>query len=137
LKSIWKNQQKKTKKMNKRICPTCGCSLIRLGISDNDASTYPYQEQQYLFCCNGCVDLFKEDPEKFIKEIEDVVVCPVCLAEKSVTQAVSQKHRGEDVFFCRCTHCQEEFAKNPDYYLERLEGKVDHQGMFGNSCCQI
>ncbi len=118
------------------VCPTCGCSLTRLGISVNDASKQNYKQNDYYFCCDGCVNIFTENPEKYIKEIENVIVCPTCLAEKTKDQAVSIEHKGEDVFFCRCTHCMEEFSKKPDYYLERLEGRIGFQGLFGNSCCQ-
>ena len=117
------------------LCPTCGCSLVRLGISEDKASTYNYKENTFYFCCEGCVNIFTEDPEKYIKEIENVIVCPVCLAEKPIEQSVKKNHKEEDIYFCRCTHCMEEFSKKPDYYLERLEGKVEHQGLFGNSCC--
>ena len=122
--------------MTAYLCPTCGCSLVRLGISENDASTYNYQNNNYYFCCDGCVNIFTENPGKYIEEIENVIVCPVCLAENPIEQSVKLNHEGEDVYFCRCTHCMEEFPKKPDYYLDRLEGKIDHQGMFGNSCSQ-
>ena len=124
------------KMMATHLCPTCGCSLVRLGISEDDASRYCYQDNEYYFCCDGCVNVFTENPEKYIKEIENVIVCPDCLAEKTIDQSVKQNHKGNDVFFCRCTHCMKEFSKRPDYYLDRLEGKIDHQGLFGNSCCQ-
>lgn len=123
--------------MKTHLCPTCGCSLVRLGISENDASTYKYQDNTYYFCCDGCVDIFAKNPVKYLEEIENVIVCPVCLAEKTIEQTVKQNHQGEDVFFCRCTHCLEEFSEKPDYYLDRLGGKIEHQGLFGNSCCQV
>ncbi|MCH7590867.1 YHS domain-containing protein, partial [PVC group bacterium] len=50
------------------ICSTCGCSLVRLGISKDKASTSFFDDKELYFCCQGCVDLFVTDPEKYIKE---------------------------------------------------------------------
>ncbi len=118
-----------------KLCPTCGCSLVRLGTDTNIAPSYQYNETTYYFCCTGCVKLFIEDPTKFINEIKNIIVCPVCLSEKPVQQSIKLDYKGNGVFFCRCTHCQEEFSKNPAYYLDRLEGRVDYKGVFGNTCC--
>lgn len=119
-----------------KVCPTCGCSLVRLGIDENRAPIYSFEGKAYYFCCEGCVDLFTEHPARFIKEIENIVVCPVCLAEKPIELSIKINYQGNEFFFCRCTHCREEFLKNPTYYLDRLAGRIDHQGLFGNSCCQ-
>ena len=37
------------------ICPTCGCSLVRLGISKDKAATYSYSGEEYHFCCRGAL----------------------------------------------------------------------------------
>jgi hypothetical protein len=54
------------------ICPTCGCSLVRLDLKREDAARY--------------------------------------------------EHRGEEVRFCRCPHCVEEFHRRPAELLARLAG---------------
>ncbi len=122
--------------MTTNLCPTCGCSLIRLGIDFSKAPAVQYLKDEYYFCCDGCASVFNKSPEKYIKEIENIIVCPVCLAEKPKHQTVVLVHKTEEIFFCRCTHCMTEFSKNPDYYLDRLAGKIDYQGLFGNACCQ-
>ncbi|MGH7449898.1 MAG: YHS domain-containing protein, partial [bacterium] len=68
--------------MNTLICPTCGCSLVRLGVARDRAVAYRYHDQEYHFCCRACVDIFITDPEKYLQETSDLVVCPSCLAEK-------------------------------------------------------
>ncbi len=108
--------------METLICPTCGCSLVRLGISKDKATTYSHEGKEYFFCCQGCVDVFAADPEKRLEETKDLIVCPTCLAEKPPQSAVTLEHAGEEIHFCRCPHCLEMFQKSPDYYLKRLQG---------------
>ena len=108
--------------MNTLICPTCGCSLVRLGISKDKATPYTFNDEGYYFCCQGCVDLFKVDPEKHLQETKEWIVCPVCLAEKPKDVAVCLEIAGEEMYFCRCTHCQDMFRNAPDYYKKRLAG---------------
>ncbi len=104
------------------ICPTCGCSLVRLGIAKDQAPTYSYDGREYLFCCQGCVDLFDADPAKHLQETKDLIVCPTCLAEKPPESTFTLEHAGQQIHFCRCPHCHDMFQRAPDYYLKRLEG---------------
>jgi YHS domain-containing protein len=102
------------------ICPNCGCSLVRLGVSREHAAKYEYRGQEYLFCCEGCVESFRENPETYLAEIGDWVVCPTCLAEKPKHLTVSITHGAREVHFCRCPGCIEEFRKRPDELLARM-----------------
>ena len=79
--------------------------------------------QPYHFCCQGCVDLFITDPEKYLLETSDLIVCPTCLAEKPLNSTVKLKIGEQQVHFCRCPYCLEVFRKAPDYYLTRLQGE--------------
>ena len=108
--------------METLICPACGCSLVRLGISKDKATTHRHEGNEYFFCCQGCVDVFAADPEKRLEETKDLIVCPACLAEKPPQSVVSVEHAGKEIFFCRCPYCQEVFRKDPDYYMTRLRG---------------
>ncbi len=108
------------------ICPTCGCSLVRLGIAKDQAPTYSYDGREYLFCCQGCVDLFDADPAKHLQETKDLIVCPTCLAEKPPESTFTLEHAGQQIPFCRCPHCHDVFQRAPDYYLKRLEGTDGH-----------
>lgn len=121
--------------MKSKICPTCGCSLVRLGISEKSATILKHKNQVYFFCCSGCTDLFKGGAEKYIKEIENVVVCPVCLAEKQIEQTVMVVHNEIKIPFCRCPHCATTFIEKPQYYLDRLSGKIKYEGLFNDLCC--
>jgi YHS domain-containing protein len=108
--------------MQTPICPGCGCSLVRLGLKDEDAVRYRHADVDYQFCCHGCVEVFTTDPEKYLEEIRDVIVCPSCLAEKPLAAAVSFEHEGNVVHLCRCPHCLQEFKREPDRLLQRLRG---------------
>lgn len=66
------------------ICPACGCSLVRLGITQEKAVFHYYQGKQYWFCCDGFLELFKDNPEQLLNETSNLVVYPVCLAEKTL-----------------------------------------------------
>ncbi|MCH7974067.1 MAG: YHS domain-containing protein, partial [Bacteroidetes bacterium] len=80
--------------MKTLICHTCGCSLVRLGISNEQAVTYSYNGEEHRFCCQGCSDLFITDPPKYIEETSNLIVCPSCLAEKPLDMAVKLEIAG-------------------------------------------
>jgi YHS domain-containing protein len=67
---------------NALICPTCGCSLVRLGISKDNSIVYDYERKDYRFCCDGCAKIFANSPKKYLREIKNIVVCPTCLGDK-------------------------------------------------------
>jgi YHS domain-containing protein len=121
--------------MNTKICPTCGCSLVRLGISEKSATTLKYKDKVYFFCCSGCAKLFNTEKEKYLKELENTIVCPVCLAEKQREHTTIVTYNNEEIYFCRCPHCISTFKDKPKYYLDRLSGKIKHEGLFNDLCC--
>ena len=102
------------------ICPACGCSLVRLGIERSEAPACEHDGRQLLFCCEGCVDLFQEHPERFLEEISDWIVGPTCLDEKPKALTVSITHGGREILFCRCPHCIDKFRRRPDELFARF-----------------
>ncbi len=121
--------------MKTLICPTCGCSLVRLGINKDQAVAYSYEDQVYYFCCDGCLEQFIADPERHLRETGGLIVCPVCLTEKTLDLTTKLDLDEADIYFCRCPHCMDEFNKNPDYYIKRLAGEEDYSGTFKTACC--
>ena len=119
--------------MNTPICPTCGCSLVRLGIGNDTAITHEHDGSERRFCCQACVELFVGDPEKFLNETCDLIVCPTCLAEKPRERSFGVQINGEDVRFCRCPYCPEEFQRDPQYYIDRYDGKIPVESVL-NHC---
>jgi YHS domain-containing protein len=106
--------------MNSPICPYCGCSLARLGIGREAATSAMHDGEELLFCCKGCLDGFQADPNRYLAEIRDLIICPTCLAEKPRELAVAIEHEGDSVYFCRCPGCVERFVKEPEPLLARL-----------------
>jgi YHS domain-containing protein len=104
------------------ICPYCSCSLIRLGITRVEATRWNYQGEELHFCCEGCLQGFKSDPDRYLAEVRGWIVCPVCLGEKPRELAVSIPHEGRSVYLCRCPHCAERFEKDAERLLQRLSG---------------
>ena len=126
-----------THDMKTLICPACGCSLVRLGIGADAAIPYRHAGVEYRFCCQGCVDLFVSDPDKRLQETEDLIVCPTCLAEKPRERAVKLEIAGQEVYFCRCPYCAEAFAKNPSYYIGRLQSSTPNPGVLDHEGCCV
>jgi len=123
--------------MKTLICHTCGCSLVRLGISKDKAIAHNHNDEQLHFCCQGCLELFITDPQKYLKETSDLIVCPTCLTEKPREWAVKLNFSGQEVHFCRCPHCVEAFQENLDYYIQWLEGNIPNEGVLDHEGCCI
>lgn len=110
---------------------------VRLGISKSQAAIRHYNEEEYLFCCEGCADMFEQAPEILLEETSGFVVCPTCLAEKQTSQTVEIMCQGEKWYFCKCPHCVTIFLRNPEYYTKRLSGEIQYSGVFSDEqlCC--
>ena len=106
--------------MDSPICPYCSCSLARLRIARAAATAFRYGGEELLSCCQGCLKGFRADPERYLAEIRDLIVCPTCLAEKPRGLAVAIEHAGQSVYFCRCPDCVERFKQEPEPLLARL-----------------
>ena len=59
-----------------KICPVLGEK-----IDEKTKATYEYKGKIYNFCCAMCIDEFKNDPDKYIKKVEEEV--PSASREKS------------------------------------------------------
>ncbi len=49
-----------------KICPVSGEK-----IEEKTKATYEYAGKIYNFCCPMCIDMFKNDPVKYIKKVEE------------------------------------------------------------------
>ena len=47
-----------------KICPVLGEP-----IDETSKATYEYKGKVYNFCCAGCIDAFKKEPQKYIDKI--------------------------------------------------------------------
>lgn len=53
-----------TEETGNKICPITGEKIDK-------KISYEYNGKTYYFCCQACIDEFKEDPEKYIKKMEE------------------------------------------------------------------
>ncbi len=123
--------------MKTLICPYCGCSLVRLRIPRDKAAPYSYAGTEYYFCCQACADLFAADPEEHLERTKDVAVCPTCLGEKPAAAVFTFEHAGQEVPYCGCPYCQEQFEKDPGFYISRLEGAIPTNGVVGHDGASV
>ena len=123
--------------MNTFICRTCGCSLVRLGISEEQSARSRFDGEEYRFCCEGCADLFATAPEKYLEETRRLIVCPVCLGEKPTKWAATLNVGGQEIQLCRCPYCAGLFQRKPDFYINRLEGVIPNEGGLDHEGCGV
>jgi cytochrome c oxidase subunit 2 len=56
----------KPQDVGNKICPVTGEK-----IDEKSKATYEYKGKIYNFCCTGCIEEFKNDPEKYIKIVKE------------------------------------------------------------------
>jgi YHS domain-containing protein len=49
-----------------KICPVSGEKIGDMG----NPAHYEYKGKVYNFCCQGCVETFKENPEKYVNSVD-------------------------------------------------------------------
>ncbi len=123
--------------MDTLICRTCGCSLVRLGIPAAATTMHEHRGEDHPFCCAACVEVFRTDPDRYLKETNDLIVCPTCLAEKPIESAMATTIDGQEVHFCRCPYCVEVFKRSPEFYTQRLGGIIPNEGVLDHEGCCV
>lgn len=111
------------------ICPGCLSSLVRLGMHKPTAVAHNYHGREYYFCSQGCVDTFERDGERYLLELNDLIVCPVCLGERYKRSTALTSVGGSTYYTCRAPRCREYFQEAPDFYMKRLAGIIKNAGV--------
>ena len=99
-------------------CPVMGDKIDRNFYTE-------YQGQRIYFCCVGCVEKFKKDPDKYMKKLEQAGVqlekvqttCPVMGGK--IDKKMYTDYQGQRIYFC-CTGCVEQFKKDPEKYMKKI-----------------
>lgn len=111
---------------------TCVVSGDTLG-SMGEAVDYVHGGRLIRFCCNGCIDDFKSDPDKYLEKIDAAVVAKNADSYPLTACPVSGDALGgemgepvEYVFGARlvrlcCKGCVKDFEKNPQTYLNKID----------------
>jgi YHS domain-containing protein len=104
-------------KGTQEYCPVMGNKINKEIYTD-------YNGKRIYFCCSGCIDTFKKDPEKYMEKMKEAgvtlksVPCPV--SGKPSSQEIFTEYQGEKIYFCSSA-CKEKFLKNPEKYMEQEE----------------
>ena len=109
---------------NQTICPVMGGTINKNLYVDADG-------KRIYVCCAGCVEKVKENPQKYIKELEDKGItldktpvlqttCPVGVGKIDKNLYVDAD--GKRIYVC-CAGCVEKVKENPQKYIKELEDK--------------
>ena len=119
------------------ICPGCLSSLVRLGIHKTTAVAHNHAGREHYFCSRGCVDVFERDAERYLLELKDLIVCPVCLGERYQRSSSYVAVAGSVYFTCRAPRCGEYLKEDPDFYFKRLAGTEKSAGVKDHDGCTL
>jgi len=117
-------------------CPVTGEVLGSMG----DPIVKDYDGREVRFCCGGCVGKFEAAQDKYWATIDEQIVqeqlpfypvttCVVSgesLGESGEDTAINYVYRNRLVRFC-CSDCVEEFLKDPEPTLAKLDAAVIQQ----------
>lgn len=62
-------ENKQAVDVGNKICPVSGQEIV--DSEDMPSATYEYEGKIYHFCCAGCIEEFKKDPQKYIAKVEE------------------------------------------------------------------
>ena len=88
------------------------------------------QGQRIYFCCGGCSDTLKANPENYFKKaaadgvlFENIQkICPI--SGEKIDKKFYTDYVGRRVYFC-CRKCRSIFSSDPLMYLKRLDMPPD------------
>ena len=58
----------KPQNVGNKICPVSGEEIAH---GKMKPAAYEYEGKIYNFCCAGCIDEFKKDPQRYIKKVDE------------------------------------------------------------------
>ena len=115
-------QKDESKKEETITCPVSGEKVLK----SEAAGPYKYNDKEYYFCCNGCLEKFKKDPETYLNKTTDLV-CGMSVDKRT---AIKTTIKGHDFYFCN-EGCKKAFEKDPKAYTMKAM-KTSHQ--HGENC---
>lgn len=115
-------QKDETKKEETITCPVSGEKVLK----SEAAGPYKYNDTEYYFCCNGCAEKFKKDPEAFLNKTADIL-CGMSVDKRT---AIKASYEGKDYYFCS-EGCKTAFEKDPKTHVMKAM-KTAHQ--HGENC---
>jgi len=120
--------------------PVCGMNVN----AATAKHTYDHADKTYFFCCSGCVEKFKANPQGYLNKSASGLVKlgmpgtalnaaaerdPVCgMNVNPATAKHTHDHAGKKFYFC-CAGCAEKFRANPEQYLNKPSSGLVMLGM--------
>lgn len=117
-------QKDNSKKAETITCPVTGEEVLK----SEAVGPYAYQGVNYYFCCNGCLEKFKKDPETYLNKTKDII----CGMDVDKRTAIKVSYEGKDFYFCSAG-CKAAFEKDPkSYAMKALKTSKVHE--HGENC---
>ena len=89
--------QNQTEKLNaKFIDPVCGMTVQ----PQSAAGSFEYQGSTYYFCSKGCLQGFRDDPERFLKSPVSQTVQPTVIQPRSKSVQPKSESNANQIFTC-------------------------------------
>ncbi len=101
-------QKDDSKKAETITCPVTGETVLKSEAS----GPFTYNEKEYYFCCNGCQEKFKKDPEAYLNKAKDMM----CGMDVDKRTALKSSFEGKDYYFCN-EKCKDAFEKDPKAHV--------------------
>jgi len=117
-------QKDETKKEETVICPVSGKNVLKA----EAAGPYKYNDVEYYFCCDGCAEKFKKDPETYLNKTTDLV----CGMSVDKRKAIKASYEGKDYYFCN-EGCKTAFEKDPKTHVMKAM-KTAKAHVHGEDC---
>lgn len=110
------------------VKPQTTCPLTGKELADKELFA-DHEGKRVYFCSPECRAPFLEDPEKYIKKLEDEGVtlaklqtkCPV-MTKNNINKKLFADYEGKRVYFC-CPGCKPTFLKDPGKYIKKIEAE--------------
>jgi len=116
-------QKDDSKKAETIVCPVTGEKVLK----SEAAGPFEYKGTPYYFCCNGCLEKFKNDPETYLNKTKDIV-CGMSV-DKRTAQKVA--YEGKEFYFCS-DNCKASFEKDAKPYIMKMK-KASHVHVEGEA----
>lgn len=115
---------KAEKTVEQTVCPVMDGKIDKALFVD-------FNGKRIYVCCEGCIDILKADPAKYIKKLETQeitlattqvlqTVCPVM--DSKINKAMYVDFNGKRVYVC-CEGCIDKVKADPAKYIKKLEAQ--------------
>jgi YHS domain-containing protein len=114
-------------KGNQTKCPVMGNPI-------NEQVYTDYKDNRVFFCCEGCIEPFHKDPEKYLKQMADEGVTPMKLKKQSVCPVSGETLMNHETFidvenkrvYLCCAGCKSKVKADPAKYMKVIADRGEY-----------